>query len=86
MAQKNQKGFVPVSKEENALHDTIGMAEDVKPEPAQKKTMQYIGPKYKGRIVLPHFTRPSDPRKWNETTILTYLWKWPDLSRYFGYK
>lgn len=86
MATNKSKGLVPLSPEEQLLEQEQEKANEPKAAPVQKKTLQYIGPKYKGLIVLPHFTRPSDPRKWTEATIQTYLWKWPDLSRYFGYK
>lgn len=49
-----------------------------------KKRLRYIGPDYAGRITLPHFNRPGDPKRWDEATIRTYLEKWPDLNRFFG--
>lgn len=50
----------------------------------KKKRLRYIGPDYAGRIALPHFNRPGDPKRWDEATIRSYLEKWPDLDRFFG--
>lgn len=85
MARNRKDGFVPLAEDDPAYveAEVSESPADLEPEPVAP-ALKYIGPDYTGRIVLPHFTTPSDPRSWNDATIRSYLLKWPDLSRYFG--
>jgi hypothetical protein len=56
------------------------------PKAEKPKRLQYVGPAYKSKIVLPGFVIPTDPLSWDEDTIRTYIAKHTQLKEYFAEK
>lgn len=84
MTRKKQTGFVPAPDDtpSDPVAEPLAAEQEVSAVEAPK-VYRYTGPPYRGKLMLPPFTVPVDPKTWTDAAIRSFIRKWPHLERYF---